>query len=770
MDPTQPDKDKRTIKRCVGVIVCETPGCVREGTDLAPGSTIKRTEEHIAEKVCHSCKKPQKYVVKKLRADTAEKVTRAINMSAGATTSELYAGMSKRTVNLPDIQALDISLYNKGKLKYIHQKAQVAAETEAKEKDEDDREEDGDQVPKKVTKPPKHEGSVEDILRLRKDYPNYIRCFSFYDDIAIITIWPPTLGPYLNLSAFPLVTDTTFSVFGEEGWYLCTSVIMSAFHCSHVVAFAAVINGQTARHFEYYFQELFRQYAIDFNDPNAFLGVLMDFSQSQVSGFLEAYRTETGRNDGLKYIKCCNVHYRRNARRFTETYAADLGKKAEKTLMRDLLKELLFTDSKKRYHVILKEIERLYPKKGRSFAKWYNRKNVRGTIFPAVSTMNERLQQSLVKDTNAVESFHNRLYKLIHKNQKILVNLRQVCHLVNHEEHRFIAYQHGADPDFGVHNEQRPRKRTRTKKYKDNGRAPDMLSTLTAEYASDSCGTIYSDGYESGNGFQIDEGDEDRAGSELEFDSDKNGEQEKNLLDNDEQKGDDSDNDGDDETEAESNPGDKKNSGGKKSDEIMKHLASHDTNAYDEALVSAYLAYDSEYKSRSEGLQALRQFVWDNTPYDQNFCDCSEFFEHFVTALSDHWKLPLRLATTHYTACENGHEYNHNTQYMAYIHIKTDLYGATRYALKKYQKLEEDDNGSGDSELAEAFANGLLNLVTNTKPKVCLHCNSPAIRKTVVFDWPQFLCIQDWGPRIDGAVATNTPMPVRMNISDNSKS
>ncbi|KAI8136646.1 hypothetical protein BJV82DRAFT_584350 [Fennellomyces sp. T-0311] len=617
MDPTQPDKDKRTIKRCVGVIVCETPGCAREGTDLAPGSTIKRTEEHIAEKVCHSCKKPQKCVVKKLRADTAEKVTRAINMSAGATTSGLYAGMSKHTVNLPDIQALDISLYNKGKLKYIRQKAQVAAETEAKEKDEDDREEDGDQVPKKITKPPKHEGSVEDILRLRKDYPNYIRCFSFYDDIAIITIWPPTLGPYLNLSAFPLVTDTTFSVFGEEGWYLCTSVIMSAFHCSHVVAFAAVINGQTARHFEYYFQELFRQYAIDFNDPNAFLGVLMDFSQSQVSGFLEAYRTEMGRDDGLKYIKCCNVHYRQNARRFTKTYAADLGKKAEKTLMRDLLKELLFTDSKKRYHVILKEIERLYPKKGRSFAKWYNRKNVRGTIFPAVSTMNERLQQSLVKDTNAV------------------------------------------------------------------------------------CGTIYSDGYESGNGFQIDEGDEDRAGSELEFDSDENGEQKKNLLDNDEQKGDDSDNDGDDETEAESNPGDKKNSGGKKSDEIMKHLASHDTNAYDEAL---------------------------------NFCDCSEFFEHFVTALSDHWKLPLCLATTRYTACENGHEYNHNTQYMAYIHIKMDLYGATRYALKKYQKLEEDDNGSGDSELAEAFANGLLNLVTNTKPKVCLHCNSPAIRKTVVFD------------------------------------
>ncbi|KAI8138820.1 hypothetical protein BJV82DRAFT_582472 [Fennellomyces sp. T-0311] len=218
-------------------------------------------------------------------------------------------------------------------------------------------------------------------------------------------------------------------------------------------------------------------------------------------------------------------------------------------------------------------------------------------------------------------------------------------------------------------------------KYKDNGRAPDMLSTLTAEYASDSCGTIYSDGYESGNGYQIDERDEDRAGSELKFDSDENGEQEKNLLDNDEQKGDDSDNDGNNETEAESNLGDKKNSGGKKSDEIMKHLASHDTNAYDEALVSAYLDYDSE------------------------------------------------------------HEYNHNTQYMAYIHIKMDLYRATQYVLKKYQKLEEDDNGSGDSELAEAFANGLLNLVTNTKPKVCLHCNSLAIRKTVVFDWPQFLCI-----------------------------
>lgn len=347
-----------------------------------------------------------------------------------------------------------------------------------------------------------------------------------FDDIVLITVSPPILGPHLKLRDIPLVTDTTFSVFSGEGWYLCTSVAFSAYHARHVVAFAAVINGQTALHYEYYFRELFRQYNITFEDPDEFLGVVMDFAQSQVLGFINAYKFETGRDDGIRYIKCCNVHYRRNARRFAATYATNYGKKAEPSLMRNLLRELLFTTSKTRYYAILKEIQRLYPKKkGRSFVKWYNQKNVRGTIFPAVSTMNERLKTNMINDTNAVESWHNKIYKLMHRKQQILVNLRNLCKLVNVEERIFIAYQMGVDPDYGDHHDYKPRKRARIKKYENDGRAPDTLSRFAMEYDSESDGSIGTDDseeYDSGDGFKID--GEDFTERELEVESDDDGE------------------------------------------------------------------------------------------------------------------------------------------------------------------------------------------------------------------------------------------------------
>lgn len=199
VDPKKPAKDKRTVKRCCGVIVCETEECIRRNVNMAPGCSIKKAKEKATAQVCSACRQPRvykscnyvarfvfsadgktctltpgtktgqnehnhsmRYVVKKLRADQVEELGKAIKTSAGATTSELFNGMSKRTNDLPDIQSIDPSLYNKGKLKYERHKIQAAEATEV-----DAPEENGARIPKRVKGPPKFEGSIEDIIRLR---------------------------------------------------------------------------------------------------------------------------------------------------------------------------------------------------------------------------------------------------------------------------------------------------------------------------------------------------------------------------------------------------------------------------------------------------------------------------------------------------------------------------------------------------------------------------------------------------------------------------
>ncbi|KAI9493011.1 hypothetical protein BDB00DRAFT_405149 [Zychaea mexicana] len=121
--------------------------------------------------------------------------------------------------------------------------------------------------------PPSRSDSPKELIDLQEEYPGYVTDCSLKKGNMIIACYPPKLSRKLEFYVHPLITDTTFSVF-EKGHYLCTSVIFSPQLQRHVVAFSAVLDGNTTEHFELYFAALFKAFTF----PNECVGVVMDFS------------------------------------------------------------------------------------------------------------------------------------------------------------------------------------------------------------------------------------------------------------------------------------------------------------------------------------------------------------------------------------------------------------------------------------------------------------------------------------------------------------
>ncbi|KAI9493012.1 hypothetical protein BDB00DRAFT_788245 [Zychaea mexicana] len=129
----------------------------------------------------------------------------------------------------------------------------------------------------------------------------------------------------------------------------------------------------------------------------------------------------------------------------------------------------------------------MYPKAA-GFVAWWNRKEVRGTVFPAVSTLHEGLRDYYGHTTYAVESFHNSLYHLIKKRQSIVDNFRCVLKYVDNDEKAIGHFLRGVTSYYGL-NMSRGREKVSTKKrvrskrktvdrYENDGRAPDTAQML----------------------------------------------------------------------------------------------------------------------------------------------------------------------------------------------------------------------------------------------------------------------------------------------------
>lgn len=142
--------------------------------------------------------------------------------------------------------------------------------------------------------------------KIENDHPHYITDASIMQQQFCIAFRVPTIEIFLNFARYPIAMDITYKA--VKGWYLCSSVIFSPEIKKHIVFFQAILKGTSTSDIQQYFSSMFRIFKLDFDSDNV-LGVIMDFSQAQINAFLNAYSTYTGRNDGLKYLKGCYMHW-----------------------------------------------------------------------------------------------------------------------------------------------------------------------------------------------------------------------------------------------------------------------------------------------------------------------------------------------------------------------------------------------------------------------------------------------------------------------------
>lgn len=226
----------------------------------------------------------------------------------------------------------------------------------------------------------------------------------------------------LNLTENPVITDVTFTVF-EKVLYLSTSVVHSPELNRHANAFAGILNCITSHHFAQYFMALFLAYDIKFSQ-NDFLGVIMDFSDAQRTGFLKAYEHRTSRSDGLKCIKVCTVHCSRSLEKVAKICQGQKGGYDKAEVFKKAVQTLRTISSKEDYKRKKKKIRKMFPV-AKAWIEWWNRREFRSTMFAYKTKMNSRLLQHPTRSTNAVESFHNDLYYIFNKRKPLTTNLEK---------------------------------------------------------------------------------------------------------------------------------------------------------------------------------------------------------------------------------------------------------------------------------------------------------------------------------------------------------
>jgi hypothetical protein len=282
--------------------------------------------------------------------------------------------------------------------------------------------------------------SIEDFLVLQKENPNMIRLCNINIDEFILSVKANSVDRMVDFKAYPLITDVTFSVF--QDYYFCSTVIYCEELRRHVVLYAAAIRNLKASVFESYFVDLFKAYDIQLNE-NSFLGMVMDYSAAQIKGFLDAFAktTEKKPKSGLKFLKGCEVHFKRSISKLVKPtdVVLPLPKKISKKVidkkeqksaikkqqsrLKKLAYDLLKASNKQEFKSSAKKILQKFPK-AKAWVNFWTRKPVRSMAFKAGTKMNNALHEHKTTTTNGIESYHRDLYRVLKKHQGLLVNIK----------------------------------------------------------------------------------------------------------------------------------------------------------------------------------------------------------------------------------------------------------------------------------------------------------------------------------------------------------
>jgi hypothetical protein len=167
---------------------------------------------------------------------------------------------------------------------------------------------------------------------------------------------------------------------------------------------------------------MFKKFAIN---PNDFLGVLMDFSQSQREGFIDACQTAFGFTQArsLSYLKGCFMHWMQSVQRIKKNYALVPADQSEEFLrlvykLRTCTSVPVFLETSR---TILAKFRNT-----RTWLKWWLQFSVSSMIFNCRTVMKDDLKKHDYNTTNAIESYHAKLYSLIPTKQPLASSLRLI--------------------------------------------------------------------------------------------------------------------------------------------------------------------------------------------------------------------------------------------------------------------------------------------------------------------------------------------------------
>jgi hypothetical protein len=281
--------------------------------------------------------------------------------------------------------------------------------------------------------------TIEEMMDLQQHYPDHFRlCNIKLNQFMISIVSDSIVGPLLDFTSNPVLTDVTFSVF--HGYYLCSSVIYCKELGRHVLLYAAAIRNNDAGTFKTYFIDFFDAFGIQFED-DVYLGMVMDFSQAQVKGYLEAIASTTGKHDkyGLKFLKGCRFHFSSSVTKLTSAFATVLPLPSDletanttekKTAINDQLQQLekliyglqeVTTETE--FDSTIDTINNNFPNT-ENWINFWNRQNIRSMIFPAVTEMNDKLLEHPTRTTNGIEAYHRDLYRVLKRDEGLLTNFK----------------------------------------------------------------------------------------------------------------------------------------------------------------------------------------------------------------------------------------------------------------------------------------------------------------------------------------------------------
>jgi hypothetical protein len=156
--------------------------------------------------------------------------------------------------------------------------------------------------------------------KIEEEYPGFIISAEMVSSKFCILFSAPEMTQFnLHFRRYPIMTDVTFKAI-EKGYYLCSSVIYNPDVEKNVTFFQAIIKYQNSEPFCIYFKKMFKKFALT---PENFLGVLMDFSQAQRNGFIDAFISTFGsdKETAMSYLKSCFMHWMQSVQRVKNNHA-----------------------------------------------------------------------------------------------------------------------------------------------------------------------------------------------------------------------------------------------------------------------------------------------------------------------------------------------------------------------------------------------------------------------------------------------------------------